>query len=82
MEKFFTMNLEKFKAAYMKTEPVTITQKGPWLEAYLYARVCQHPATSLTYLMLILCACFIAQQVLNALAVGLLQRLSSRLWHF
>ncbi|KAI0711197.1 mitochondrial protein Pet127-domain-containing protein, partial [Fomitopsis betulina] len=38
MEKFFTMNLEKFKAAYMKTEPVTITQKGPWLEAYRYAR--------------------------------------------
>lgn len=41
MEKFFTMPFDKFKTAYLKTEPLTIERKQPWDEAYRYAMVCR-----------------------------------------
>lgn len=41
MEKFFTMQFDKFKTAYLKSEPVSLVPKQPWEEAYRYAMVCR-----------------------------------------
>ena len=41
MEKFFTMQFDKFKSAYLKSKPVSLGPKQPWEEAYRYAMVCR-----------------------------------------
>lgn len=48
MEKFFTMDFDKFKMAYMKREPVSLKRKEPWQESYRYAMVCRLHASRLS----------------------------------